>query len=181
MRLVLLELSTWADADGGRCFPSQRSIADATGLSEKRCQRLLSIAERRGWLRSWLVSVPNSKVHRKHYALTIPAPDEPEQPRRAAGLIRRDSKGQFKASTPPTGTINPAHGDRTTPPQDGSTSPLLNQYTPKEEGIQEEVFLRRRVLELHRQGRDPASIAGLMWRHELPERLIREWIRGRPG
>jgi hypothetical protein len=49
-KFVLLLLATWADADGGSCFPSVATIARAAGLTVRAVQQALACLRARGIL-----------------------------------------------------------------------------------------------------------------------------------
>ncbi len=174
LRHVLLTLSTWADPEGGSCYPSQAKIAGGAALAEKTVQRLLRRAQDLGWVRAWLVNVPGSRKHTKHYRLTVPDGTEAKRPRYAAGLIPRARGGRFRGSTPLGSAINPAGEVRSAPLHSGGTSPGENHYSTKEEVLRES-DIRGNAIELMRDGLDDPTIAGVLWRFEVSERVIRQW------
>jgi hypothetical protein len=47
----LLVLSLFADADGGNCYPAERSVAEYTGMSVKTMTRAIAVATTEGWLK----------------------------------------------------------------------------------------------------------------------------------
>lgn len=51
-KLVLLVLGTYADPDGGNCFPGQKRLASRCGKSERVIRRALRKARQKGFIRS---------------------------------------------------------------------------------------------------------------------------------
>jgi hypothetical protein len=72
VRAILFILSTWMDADGSNCYPTQRSIADAALLSEKATQRLLKQAEQLLWIRVAKERTRGRGWRRCRYVPTLP-------------------------------------------------------------------------------------------------------------
>jgi hypothetical protein len=179
MRAVLFALSSWADPQGGECFPSQKMIAAAAGLKEKTAQSLMSRAERLGWVRSWSVHKPGTRLSFNRYRLTIPGtatiPIEKARHRSTTGSLTRGAGGKFKTTTPLDSADDTAAHALTTPLHSGNTSPLtlpvphLPGFSTKEKRIKE------RAQGLMADGHDDATIAGIMWREEIPAATLRVW------
>jgi len=180
IRAVLWPLSTWADYQtGGSCYPTQRLVAIAVGMKEKTVQRLLSRAERLGWLRSWSVPVPGKRVSFNRYQLTLPGtavlPLRKPRHRSTAGSLSRGKAGKFLSTTPLHSADDTAVHALTTPLHSGNTSPLIYPRPPNGGRSTSDDQLRARVLRLVADGHDDATIAGLLFQHEVPEATIRQW------
>lgn len=76
-RHVLLVLSLHMDKDGGSCFPSERLLAEETGLSERSVGQHLEVAAREGWV--CRQQRGSTKGWRQwHYLASIPDAPEPD-------------------------------------------------------------------------------------------------------
>ncbi len=71
-RHVLLTISLYMDETGGNCFPSTRTIATNTGLSERVVCRHLKIASDEGWIIKSPAGVNGQGWKRNSYESTIP-------------------------------------------------------------------------------------------------------------
>ncbi len=89
MRHVLLTLSTHGDTDGNDIFPSTRTLADETGLSERSVCTHLQKAEDSGWIER--SSKGTGHGWRRHvYSLRIPA--------LALNVVQQQGNGRDSAS-----------------------------------------------------------------------------------
>jgi hypothetical protein len=179
MRAVLAMLSTWADPDGGSCYPSQKMLAIACALKEKTVQRLLSQAERMGWVRSWSVPKPGTRLSFNQYRPTLPGRNSlllaKVRHRSAAGSLSRGKGGKFNTTTPLHSADDTAVRAFTTPLYSGDTSPVTYPV-PHQVGRSTTVNGEKaRALALMADGHDDAAIAGIMWRAEVPEATLRAW------
>jgi Helix-turn-helix domain len=186
LRLVLVMLSTWAGSDGGSLFPSQLEVAQATGLHVKTVQRRVTQARRLGLLRAWRVNIPGKRYHRLNYHLSLPVGDSMNHYCQTTGSLQRGPKGRFKASTPPHGSIDTAAQCVSTPPYNGKTSPLREPETlPIKISLQGEdshsqeldFRLKRMAVRLADSGRTPAEICAVMFRYEVSEAQVVQWIQ----
>jgi Helix-turn-helix domain len=72
-RLVLMVISTHMNLNGGRAFPSQKTIANEAGISREWAGHLIRQAETAGWLGRDLYPNPSGKGWRRtHYTIQIP-------------------------------------------------------------------------------------------------------------
>lgn len=71
-RFVLLTLSLHMDKDGGSCFPSTRTLAGKTGLSERSVCTHLETAAKEGWIKKMLHGLPGQRWKRHKYEADIP-------------------------------------------------------------------------------------------------------------
>jgi hypothetical protein len=175
-RLVLLVLSTWMDPDGGSCYPTQLSIAQAATLNVKTVQRLLKRANATGWIRTWQTNAGNHSWRRTHYHATLPTTDhkEADKPRPPEATFKRDARGRF--------TNVPAGQTATPPSHSGVREPLPHQVrevfekksSPSSDSNSQ---LKRTVVRLAEAGRTPAEIAGILFQYEVGEPQIAQWIR----
>jgi hypothetical protein len=91
---VLVVLASYADEHGGKCWPSQPTIAQKTRASRRGVQKVLRRLERRG-----LVSVVERASQHKttRYRLNLPALTR-EEPRSPLDIARGEPGSPLKAS-----------------------------------------------------------------------------------
>ncbi len=71
-RHVLLTLSIHMNTNGGSCFPTTRSVAEQTGLSERTVCTHLKIASKEGWLKKMALGLTGKNWKRNEYQAVIP-------------------------------------------------------------------------------------------------------------
>jgi hypothetical protein len=71
-RHVLLTLSLYMDNRGGKCFPTTRELATATGLSERSVCTHLSLADEAGWIERRLRGVKGREWKSMEYVAATP-------------------------------------------------------------------------------------------------------------
>lgn len=71
-RHVLLTLSLWMSAKGDSCFPSQETLAEATGMTRKSVRTHIQVAEEEGWLERNAHGFGGQRWRRYDYAAKVP-------------------------------------------------------------------------------------------------------------
>jgi hypothetical protein len=90
-RFVLLVLSTFADPDGSRCWPSKRAVVASTGLGEHAVKKHLGTARKLGWIAS-----EARQGHSNVWGLRVPIASGPS----GGGLVDRGHAARRSAPEP---------------------------------------------------------------------------------
>ncbi len=72
IKLMLVFLSLFMDESGSSCFPSTRTLALETGLSERSVCTHLEIATKEGWLKKMLLGLSGQGWKRHSYEVAFP-------------------------------------------------------------------------------------------------------------
>lgn len=76
-RLLLLTLGLHMNEKGGSCFPSTKTLAEETGLSERAVCTHLALAEKEGWIVRKQLGLSGRKWARMEYLATVPREPAP--------------------------------------------------------------------------------------------------------
>ncbi|MGL6235111.1 MAG: helix-turn-helix domain-containing protein [Segniliparus sp.] len=105
-KTTMCALATYADFDTLECYPSQRTLAELTGFSQKAVQRHVSLNLRSGWIVK--VRAGNSYKTTNKYRFAYPA-----APVGGDSLVRDES-----GPIPPAGCVPPRQRGMTAPAGD---------------------------------------------------------------
>lgn len=101
LRHIALVLASFMDADGGKCYPGQRMIAERTGLSQKAVSQAIPELEELGW------------IHRERKSANPASPTvyTPRIPPNVTTLVRHDA-------TTESSHVSKVHVTTLVPPRD---------------------------------------------------------------
>lgn len=78
-RHVLLTISCFMNEMGDGCYPTQKQLADATGLSERAVRQHLDVAEKAGWIKRQEHGFRGQKWRNHEYQACWPEPQDVEK------------------------------------------------------------------------------------------------------
>ena len=109
-KLVLMVLACHMDSQGGKCYPSQNTVALLASLSRKAAGQHLRLAEKSGWVKCRFRKIAGSKWASKEYEMAYPASHEYGA---SAKPESADNDGNLLPNTPKTcdGNLVPVCGE----------------------------------------------------------------------